>query len=296
MTDPRVSVVISTADRAASLERCLRSLAAGDELPDEVVVVDQSRDDTTRRVVAGADPRLNVQHLAMSGHGLGRSQNAGVAAAAGPVVAVLDDDCVAAPDWVATIRRRFAEPEAPDALAGRVLALPPAGERTAPVSLRESAHPRRFHGRAVPWLIGSGNNFAVRRERFLAIGGCDERLGPGSPGQGGVDMDLFYRLARDGGLVRYDPAVLVHHERDTPAARRARRPMYGHGVGAMAALRLREGDWYMAPMLGRWIALRAGRALGAALRLDAQRIGEEWLMLRGTAAGFAHGLRARENH
>jgi GT2 family glycosyltransferase len=286
-----VSVAISTADRAPALARCLEALARGSSPPDEVIVVDQSRGDETEAVVANAGG-LAARHVRQKGRGLGRAQNAAVGASAGPIVAVTDDDCIPAADWIATLRARFAASDAPDALMGRVVALPPRGDRTAPVSLRESLHAREFRGRTLPWDIGSGNNFAVRREVYLAIGGCDERLGPGSPGQGGVDMDLFYRLARTGRVLRYDPALVVAHERDTPAGRLARRPMYGHGVGAMAALRLREGDWYMAPMLLRWTALRGGRLARALARGDHDRIREERLMLRGTLAGIRHGLTA----
>ena len=286
-----VSVAISTAGRAPALARCLAALARGISPPDEVVVVDQSRDDATEAVVVKAEG-FPVRHVRQGGRGLGRAQNAAFAAAAGPIVAVTDDDCIPAADWISVVRDRFAADDAPDALMGRVVALPPEGDRTAPVSLRESPHAREFRGRTLPWDIGSGNNFAVRRELYRSIGGCDERLGPGSPGQGGVDMDLFYRLARAGAVLRYDPDLIVAHERDTPAGRLARRPMYGHGVGAMAALRLREGDWYMGPMLLRWTALRGGRLVRALLRGDANRLGEERLMLRGTLAGFRHGLAA----
>ena len=79
----------------------------------------------------------------------------------------------------------------------------------------------------MPWDVGSGNNFALRRSAWTAIGGCDERLGPGSPGRGAVDLDLFHRILTAGGSLLYDPSCVVHHERDTPQARLARRGPYG---------------------------------------------------------------------
>ncbi|MGW3465329.1 glycosyltransferase family 2 protein, partial [Streptomyces olivaceoviridis] len=50
--DPRVTVAVITRDRSASLVRTLDVLAALPERP-PVVVVDNSRDDATRRAVAG---------------------------------------------------------------------------------------------------------------------------------------------------------------------------------------------------------------------------------------------------
>jgi GT2 family glycosyltransferase len=150
-----------------------------------------------------------------------------------------------------------------------------------------------FSGKTLPWPVGGGNNFAVRVEWFSRIGGCDERLGPGSPGEGGVDMDLFYRLLRAGALIRYEPDALVYHERQTKAGRMARRPMYGHGMGACCALRLREGDFYALRVLGRWLLFRARLMTAALLRRQWLTANEEWLILRGSVRGLAYGFRVR---
>lgn len=147
-------------------------------------------------------------------------------------------------------------------------------------------------GRRVPWQVGSGNNFAFRREWLAAVGGNDERLGPGSRGRGGVDMDLFYRLLRAGARIRYEPAATVLHAMATPPERLARRVPYGYGMGAAVGIWLRERDAFAALVLARWLALRLRRALGGLARLDLRRVYEEALVLRGTAAGLAFGLRS----
>jgi hypothetical protein len=214
-------------------------------------------------------------------------------------VAVTDDDCIPDPSWLAVIERVFQAVDAPDVLTGRVLPLPPEGERTEPVSLRVSTERRDFRGRALPWEVGSGNNFALRRDRldrfdqFDHIGGCDERLGPGSPVQGGVDMDLFYRLLRAGARIRYEPDSLVFHERQTRADRLARRPMYGRGMGACCALWLRQGDPYALRVLAGWLALRFGRIGRDLLKGYGKGIYEEILVLGGTAKGLVQGFLIR---
>ena len=76
---PAVTDAIATADRPKALERCLQSLAAGATLPDEVVLVDQSRSGATR-AVADASP-VRVTYLRDSGRGLGRAQNLAFAGA-----------------------------------------------------------------------------------------------------------------------------------------------------------------------------------------------------------------------
>jgi glycosyltransferase involved in cell wall biosynthesis len=292
-----LTVAISTLERPAALGRCLDAIAAGTRLPAEVVIVDQSRDDRTRTLVDGyrEGPTTVVYHHQQS-RGLGIAQNQAVELASHPVVAVTDDDCIVDAEWVATLEGLFRANPAPDLVAGRVLPLPPEGDRVFPVASRLSEEPREFNRRSMPWHVGSGNNFAVRRACYLRIGGCDERLGPGSPAQGGVDMDLFYRFLRAGALVRYEPAVLVHHERETWSGRRTRRPMYGRGMGACVGMRVRAGDSQAFRLLTRWVGLRFGLVGRAVWRRDARVLYEEWLMLRSTAGGLVHGLMAGGPH
>ena len=53
MTRPDVSVLICTRDRSALLETCLDSVLACSPAPAEVVIVDQSGDQATRKAVDG---------------------------------------------------------------------------------------------------------------------------------------------------------------------------------------------------------------------------------------------------
>jgi hypothetical protein len=159
------------------------------------------------------------------------------------------------------------------------------------VASRTSGVRRRFRGRTLPWNIGSGNNFALRREWFQRVGGCDQRLGPGTPGRGGLDMDLFYRVLRAGGTALYEPDAVVLHERAPRAGRLARRGPYGFGMGALCALRMRERDAYALPLLAGWVALRLRLAAAGLARGRLVAVREEALVLAGTAAGIGYGLR-----
>ena len=290
-----VSVCISTMERPEALRRCLQAVWSGALRPLEIVVVDQSRDDRTEQVIRDAQSAgIAVRRVGQPPKGLGASQNEAVRQARGVIVAITDDDCVVDARWLAVIVQSFADDPELGALGGRVLPLPGESDRTWPVSSRISTQRVDFTPRGLPWDVGSGNNFAVRRALFLKIGGCDERLGPGSPGLGGVDMDLFYRLLRSGARVCYEPDALVHHERQTLAERQARRPLYGHGMGAALALRWREGDRTAARLLVHWAGLRLGMMARAMRRCDWTAAQEEMVMLRSTMRGARHGLRAAD--
>jgi len=285
-----VTVAITTLDRPDALARCLRSLAEGSALPAEVVVVDQSRERTAEPVVAGAGGLPAARYLSDERTGLGRGQNLAVSAATQPAVAVLDDDCVANRRWVETVDRLL-DHDGLDLVGGRVLPLADSRPGVVPVSSRTSERRLELRWPTPPWDLGSGNNFACRREWFMRIGGCDERLGPGSPGRGGVDMDLFYRLLRAGARARYEPDLVVHHEQQQPEGRLTRRGAYGFGMAAACALWMREGrDRQALRILGAWIAMR-GRLLAVAVRHRRWRsVREELLVLGGTARGVVHGL------
>jgi O-antigen biosynthesis protein len=286
-----VTVAISTCDRADSLVHCLDALLSGTMLPGEMIVVDQSRDERTRllleRYQSPESPLIYVRH---DGSGLGRSQNIAIAKAGCSIVAVIDDDCVPTPEWLATIERAFAPRDQIDVLTGRVLPLGPERPGFYPVSSRTSAVRQTFDHRAMPWEIGSGNNFAAKRVWLRRIGGNDERLGPGSPGLGGVDMDLFYRFVRAGASVRYEPESLVYHERTSQVGRMARRVPYGYGMGACCAIWLRQGDRNAPRVFARWLAMRLRRLIGGVWRREWMLVCEEAMVLNGTFRGLLYGL------
>ena len=158
MTIPRngrqiapLTVAISTIDRPDRLSCCLQALAAGRVIPAEIVVVDQGRDDRTRQAVedcSGGPTRLVYIHSDVKG--LAAAQNLAIRAAQSELLAITDDDCEPAPDWVATIVRIFTAPDSPGLLAGRVLPMGPDTPGAYAVSSRTSTQCIDFDRKAQP--------------------------------------------------------------------------------------------------------------------------------------------------
>jgi GT2 family glycosyltransferase len=320
-----LTVAVATLDRPQGLARCLEALALGTVQPAEVIVVDQG--EGAAAVIETFRERLPVRHLRQERRGLAASRNLALAEACQPVLAVTDDDCVPDTGWVAALdealsptgsagvppatnqvtspagRRRSqwlaAEAgegtgvRAPDAVTGPVLPLGPDQPGLYAVSSRTSPSPADFAGRALPWLVGTGGNFAARRDRLLRAGGFDERLGAGSPGGAGEDMDILYRLLRAGARIRYEPQAVVFHERQPRDRRLASRSSYGRGIGACCGLWLRERDLHALAVLAGWVRMRAGMAAGAVRRRQWGGVREELMVMGGTARGLVYGLRAR---
>lgn len=291
---PPVAVAISTRDRPDALARCLRSLAAGRHVPVEVIVADQSDGPETRELLTAGTPELGaVRYVRARPGGLATAQNDAFRATNAPVVAVLDDDCVADERWLESVAEAFTDDELAF-VSGPVFPLGPDVPGMHAVASRTSLERRELDARTLPWDAGSGNNFALRKLWFERIGGCDERLGPGAVGKGGLDMDLFRRVLRAGARGRYEPDAIVLHERATAAGRLARRFPYGYGMAACCVLWIRQGDGFGWRVLARWVAMRTNWLARSLARGRWLAVREELLVLAGTVGGVVFGLRARD--
>lgn len=288
----QISATIATLDRPAGLARCLDALLSGSMLPAEVIIVDQSDNDATKTIVeARQGSAIPIIYVRQARRGLSASRNGAMARVSYAVAAVTDDDCVPDPGWISTIARTFGSEPALDVLTGRVLPLGPAKPDTYVVAIRESLSRQDFAGKTLPWAIGGGNNFAVKRHWFERVGGCDERLGVGSPGKAAEDMDLFYRLLRAGARIRYEPDALVYHERTSRARRLATRWSYGFGIGAFCALWIRRGDPYALCVLMNWLGWQSRELIVAGQRRRWLEAHQRLLSLRGTLGGLVYGVR-----
>lgn len=106
---PRVSVVVAMFERLERSVACARSLAAQTiDLAEIIFVDDGSEDGTPEAVEAVAAASKIPMRVVRNPRNLGAnaSRNRGVSLASAPLVAFLDSDCEAAPDWL----ERLVEP------------------------------------------------------------------------------------------------------------------------------------------------------------------------------------------
>lgn len=219
-----VTVVVATRDRPAQLAGALQALASAVGPDDEVVVVDSaSAGDATRQVAADA----GVAYERVPVPGASRARNHGATRTRGDVLAFTDDDCRPRPGWADGFAAAFADPDVGVAV-GPVTG---AGAGSAADVVDRGA--RRWRWPADPAHIGSGASLAVRRSAFEAVGGFDERLGPGADVPAGEDHELVLRLLWAGWEAAFAPsAVVEHHDRRGRVG--TLRLFYGYGVGAGA--------------------------------------------------------------
>ena len=289
MSEPSLSVVIATRDRAPFVARCLDALAAQDATVDEIVVVDQSGDDGTRQACVAH--RVRVRYIHDPGRGQSRGRNIGVAMASGDLVACLDDDCYAHPDWARAVREVMARHPAAAGAFGEMLGGGGAPEGAAGLEVStirfsaETVHRRR----RPPYHVGFGGNFVLRQEAWRTLGPrpCDELLDPGSPNPGAGDMDLIHRLLRDGSVLVSAPSMRALHDQWRPTGALIRQMRgYGRGTGAYLGKHIFSGDPYAVALLVRQLAADAKLSASGLRRRSLLRV------LAGAArvVGLAHGL------
>lgn len=104
-------VLVPTYRRPDDLRRCLEGLRGQTRAPDEVLLVVRADDEATRAVLAGPEAaRLPLRLVAPDRPGFAAALWTGLAHAGGDIVAVLDDDAVADPDWLERIEQALAQP------------------------------------------------------------------------------------------------------------------------------------------------------------------------------------------
>src|SRR5262249_9937599 len=219
------------------------------DYPDyEVIVVDDGSTDQTGEILARFP---QVQAVRQSNKGLGFARNVGLRRATGAIVAYIDSDCFADPDWLALLVEQLQHSGAaavggpnltPDDgwLAGCVAASP--GQPTHVLENDQEAE-------HIP-----GCNMAFRREALEAINGFDTPYRKARD-----DVGVWWRLQQAGLWITFAPGAFVwHHRRQTVRAYFKQQMGYGE---AEAMLRFMHPDKFNGRGDGKWRGVMYGASL-----------------------------------
>lgn len=101
-----LSVIIPTYNRRAALNDCILSLVTQDYLQEryEIIVVDDGSSDGTAEMMAILTQKHhNIQYVLTTHRGPAAARNVGLKKSAGVIIALIDNDCIPASDWVSNI-------------------------------------------------------------------------------------------------------------------------------------------------------------------------------------------------
>lgn len=200
---PRVSVVIPHLNQVSAAAICLKSLAEQSYPADhiEIILVDNGSTEDISGLRA-AFP--NVIFLAEAEPGPGNARNAGVAASTGEIIAFIDADCRAHPQWIESAVSSLTQAESMGVVGGDVridcadeAAMTGLEAYETVFAYRQQMYIEKLH------FSGTGN-LAVQADVFATVGKF-----------GGIavaeDRDWGRRARSAGHPARYVPGMIIWH-------------------------------------------------------------------------------------
>jgi GT2 family glycosyltransferase len=242
---PPSSLIICSRNRPRLLGETIESILNGREVPDEIIIIDQSDKPDVKLARLSATHHCEIRYQLTQPLGVSYARNLGIKAAQHDWLIFTDDDMLAAPDWFGVLTRALVDAGPQATVTGRVLAAQEDHDGGFAPSIKLDEQPAVYAGRVERDVLYS-NNMALHKSAMAEIGYFDERLGPGTRFPSAEDNDLGFRLLEAGYRILYVPQAVLYHrawrtDRDYVALRRS----YGIGRGAFYAKHLHWQDRYM---------------------------------------------------
>lgn len=228
--NPSFSVVINTLNRAEHLKTALRALEQQAYTNFEVVVVVGPCTDHTLDVLASISDHVRVVHCDVAN--LSVSRNIGISAAAGEIIAFLDDDAIPEPQWLSHFAKSYVVtgPETKNfaALGGAVRDHTGVTFQCRGIAINRLAVQRNLDDQDalvfdsldqhLEAISTTGCNSTFRRDALISIGGFDETFVYFLD-----ESDVNVRLKNAGYQQSYCFAAEVHHKYAASALRQHNR-------------------------------------------------------------------------
>lgn len=218
-----MDILIPTHNRAALLERAVRSVLRADSAPGftvrVTVICNGCTDDSVRRMASvKAEEPDRVFILEERRSGKSRALNLGIASTSAPLVGMIDDDEEVEAGWVRVVADAFQDDRV-DFIGGPYVACwdtpPPSWVPTdylAVLGLADCGSVRRHYTPSFQGML-KGGNAVVRRRVLQRVGPYAEQLGPRGSSRlfSCEDEEMYLRLLEHGARGRYLPELVIYH-------------------------------------------------------------------------------------
>lgn len=248
-----LSVVVCTYNRAALLTSAIESLFVQklEETRFEILVIDNNSSDNTRSVVESLqlEAPVPLRYIFEARQGNAYARNTGVEQAHAPIVAFIDDDVVAADNWVRTIKSAFDRHPQLSFVGGRVLPLwdtePPSWltpSHWSPLALLDYGNEEKeIVGRMPLGLLTA--NIAFRKKVFAEVGQFSPSLQRVKAAIGSMeDTEFLMRVCRSGRTGRYFPELITWASIDPERLTKEYHRRWHTGQGYFYAV-MRDPEW-----------------------------------------------------
>lgn len=212
-----ISVIVNTYNSSSTIEKCLRSLLTQKIKPHEIIIVDGGSTDSTVKIID--DFMKNYSSITMilikdPSSTPASNRNKGIYASSGNIIAFLDSDCEAPPEWIEIIYNFFSKND-----NNRVVGV--CGPYAPPY---DSDNFTLFSYHSIGIILGKissqfmrqedkekfvssmpAGNSAYLKNVLVSVGGFNPKL------RWCEDTDLGIRLRSKGYLLQFIPKMFVFH-------------------------------------------------------------------------------------
>ncbi len=216
---PKISVVVSFHNAARTLEDCCETLLELNYPDYEVILVNDGSTDRSAEIIERYPFQIVTSD---TNRGISAGRNAGLRAATGEIIAYIDADARADPDWLMYLARTYEEQDV--AGVGGPNPVPPEDPWVAQCVYRSPGGPTQVMLTDDTAEHIPGCNMSFRRAALEDIGGFDEQFTTAAD-----DVDVCWRLIDRGYRLGFNPSALVWHHR-RPSVRAYWRQQVGYGL------------------------------------------------------------------
>jgi glycosyltransferase involved in cell wall biosynthesis len=242
---PPASLIICSRNRPKLLLETLESIFEGEEVPAELVIIDQSDRSNPLAADFKIKPGCRLRYLWVASRGLCRAMNEAVRTATTDILVFTHDDVRVSQHWFGIIVRELVNGGPRVVITGRVLPgdAEISGGFVPNISVEESD--TVYQGRVWSDVLYP-LNMAMFRETLSVVGSFEERLGPGTPFPGAEDNDFAFRLLEAGYRIKHVTTACVYHRAWRPPRDYVQmRWAYGRAQGAFYAKHRGAKDRYV---------------------------------------------------
>jgi GT2 family glycosyltransferase len=204
------SLLICSRNRPQLLWESIESILAGNEIPSELIIVDQSDQPDPHLSKYQPEQDCEFRYIWSEKKGVSLGRNMAATAANHSILVFTDDDMLVSPTWFGKLVRSLAKAGSSSVVTGQVLVSEDNGVGGYAPSIRDDEQVVIYQGRVNRDVLFT-NNMAIYRSTFDRIGGFDIRLGPGTIFPAAEDNDFAFQLLESGCQIIYDPLPTLYH-------------------------------------------------------------------------------------